>query len=73
VMAEVLALWLATLKLAGALDLSSKIDSGFAVVGGMLLGGAAYYAASRLLHSPEGAVLAERLPLPSAVRRMVAG
>jgi putative peptidoglycan lipid II flippase len=72
-MAEVLAVWLALLKLGGALDLSSKLDSGVAVVGGMLLGGAAFYVTSRILGSAEATVLAERLPLPSAARRLVAG
>jgi putative peptidoglycan lipid II flippase len=72
-MAEVLALWLAALKLAGALDFSSKLDSGFAVAGGMFLGGATYYITSRLLRSPEATVLAERMPLPATVRRLVSG
>ncbi|MEX2227215.1 MAG: murein biosynthesis integral membrane protein MurJ [Dehalococcoidia bacterium] len=72
-MAEVLALWLAVLKLAGALDLGSKLDSGVAVVGGMLIGGAAFYITSRALRSQEAVVLAERLPLPGAVRRLVLG
>jgi putative peptidoglycan lipid II flippase len=72
-MAEVLAVWLALLKLGGALDLSSKLDSGVAVVGGMLLGGGAFYVTSRILGSAEATLLAERLPLPSAARRLVAG
>jgi putative peptidoglycan lipid II flippase len=72
-MAEVLAVWLAVLKIAGALDLGSKLDSGFAVIGGMALGAATFYACSRLLRSQEAAVLAERLPLPGSVRRLVAG
>ena len=71
-MAEVLAVWLAVLKLAGGLDLGSKLDSGAAVAGGMLLGGGAFYVTSRLLRSQESRVLAERLPLPAAVRRVVA-
>jgi putative peptidoglycan lipid II flippase len=72
-MAEVLAVWLAALKIAGALDLGNKLDSGFAVIGGMALGAATFYATSRLLRSQEAAVLAERLPLPGSVRRLVAG
>jgi putative peptidoglycan lipid II flippase len=72
-MAEVLAVWLALLKLSGALDLGSKLDTGFAVIGGTLLGGAAFYITTRLLRSDEATVLAERLPLPASVRRMLAG
>jgi len=71
-MAEVLAIWLALLKLAGQLDLGSKLNSGAAVAGGMLLGGGAFYVTSRLLRSPESRVLAERLPLPASVRRVFA-
>jgi putative peptidoglycan lipid II flippase len=72
-MAEVLAVWLAILKLAGLLDLSSKPQAGFALLGGMLLGGATFYITTRVLRSDEATVLAARLPLPAAVRRFVAG
>ncbi|HET6615951.1 MAG TPA: murein biosynthesis integral membrane protein MurJ [Dehalococcoidia bacterium] len=72
-MAEVLGVWLAVLKLAGALDLASKVDAGFALVGGLILGSATFYITTRLLRSDEAAVLAERLPLPASVRRFVAG
>jgi putative peptidoglycan lipid II flippase len=72
-MAEVLALWLAALEMAGLLDLGSKLSSGVAVCGGTLLGAATFYMTSRLLRSEEASVLAERLPLPAAVRRHVMG
>ncbi|MEX2247432.1 MAG: murein biosynthesis integral membrane protein MurJ [Dehalococcoidia bacterium] len=64
VMAEMIALWLALLRLAGALDLDQKIDAGLAVAGGGALGIAAFAIASRLLRSEEAAMLVERLPAP---------
>lgn len=70
VMAEVVALWLAFLRLGGLLELGSKLESGMAVTGGALAGAAAFYIASRVLHSDEAAVLGARLPLPAAVRRL---
>jgi putative peptidoglycan lipid II flippase len=70
-MAEVLALWLAVLELAGMLDLASKASAGFAVCGGILLGATVYYVTSRLLRSDEADILAERLPMPAALRRWV--
>jgi hypothetical protein len=66
-------LWLAALKLAGALDLGSKVDTGFAVVGGTLLGGVTFYLTTRALRSNEAAMLAERLPIPAGLRRALAG
>jgi putative peptidoglycan lipid II flippase len=72
-MAEVLAVWLAVLKLSGALDLASKLDAGFALLGGLILGSATFYITTRLLRSDEATVLAERLPLPASLRRYVAG
>jgi putative peptidoglycan lipid II flippase len=61
-MAEVVGLWLVILRGAGMLDLSSKFDTGFAVIVGSALGAATYYYTSRLLRSDEARVLAARLP-----------
>jgi putative peptidoglycan lipid II flippase len=67
-MAEVLLLWLAALRLAGILDLAHKSNAAFAVVGGIALGGVVFYITSRLLHSDEAAILSRRLPLPAGLR-----
>jgi putative peptidoglycan lipid II flippase len=66
-MAEVVGLWLMVLRGAGMLDLSSKLDTGLAVVVGSALGAATYFYTSRLLRSDEARVLAARLP--ESVRR----
>jgi hypothetical protein len=66
-MAEVVGLWLVVLRGAGMLDLSSKLDTGLAVVVGSALGAATYFYTSRLLRSDEARVLAARLP--ESVRR----
>jgi putative peptidoglycan lipid II flippase len=68
-MGEVLLLWLAFLRLAGALDLDRKIDATLTVTGGVALGTGVYFWASRLLRSDEAEVLAARLPLPGGLRR----
>jgi putative peptidoglycan lipid II flippase len=67
-MAEVLALWLAVLRLAGLLDLGRKPEAGFAVLGGLLLGSAVFFYTSRRLRIDEAEVLVERLPLPAGLR-----
>jgi putative peptidoglycan lipid II flippase len=72
-MAEVVALWLALLKLMGALDLDSKFDTAVATIGGVALGAAVYAFASRMLRSPEAALIAERLPLPERLAAGVRG
>jgi putative peptidoglycan lipid II flippase len=69
VMAEVVALWLAALELAGLLDLSLKASSGAAVIGGVVLGGTAFLVTARVLGSEEAHLLLERVPLPARVRR----
>ncbi len=71
VMAEVIALWLSGLQLTGALDLSRKADGGLALTGGILLGAAAFFCTTRLLHSEEADVLVARLPLPSSLRTLL--
>ncbi len=67
-MAEVILLWLALLRLAGLLDLARKPLAAFAVLGAMALGSAAFFYTSRLLGSEEAAVLVQRLPLPNRLR-----
>jgi peptidoglycan biosynthesis protein MviN/MurJ (putative lipid II flippase) len=67
-MAEVLLLWLAFLRLAGLLDLDNKIDASIAVLGGFMIGAAVYFYASRALRSQEAEVLVDRLPIPARVR-----
>jgi hypothetical protein len=71
VMAEVIALWLAMLQLAGALDLDSKLDAGVAAAGGIALGGMAFFYVTRLLRSEEAEVLVRRLPLPARLRMLL--
>jgi putative peptidoglycan lipid II flippase len=61
-MGEVVVLWLLCLHGAGLLDLSSKLETGFAVIVGAALGAATYFYTSRLLRSDEARVLASRLP-----------
>jgi putative peptidoglycan lipid II flippase len=72
-MAEVVALWLAALRIAGLLDLDSKLDAALASVGGAAIGAAAFAVAARLLRSEEAALLFERLPAPRLMRRTEAG
>lgn len=67
-MAEIIALWLATLRFAGLLDLNAKPEAGLAVVGGLMLGGAAFFYTSRYLGSEEARVLVDRLPMPARLR-----
>jgi putative peptidoglycan lipid II flippase len=67
-MAEVIAVWLAGLRLTGLLDLHAKPEAGLAVVGGLLLGGAAFFYTSRFLGSEEARVLIDRLPMPARLR-----
>ncbi|HXH24260.1 MAG TPA: murein biosynthesis integral membrane protein MurJ [Vicinamibacterales bacterium] len=69
-MAEVVLVWLAVLKLAGLLDLSRKPEAGLAVVGGVCLGAAAFFIASLALRNAEARTLVERLPLPAGLRRL---
>lgn len=71
-MAEVLAVWLALLNLAGFLDLDSKVDAGTAVIGGVCIGAAVYLYVSRLLRSEEAGMLLERLPMPATMRHLLA-
>ena len=72
-MAEAIALWLALLKLAGLLDLGRKPEAGFAMLGGMGVGAAVFFCASRLLHSEEAETLVRRLPVPERLRRAPGG
>ncbi len=72
-MAEVVALWLAALRLAGLLDFDSKVDAGLALAGGIGLGALAFFYSSRLLRSAEAEVLLQRLPLPARIRRFAGG
>ena len=67
-MAEMILLWLALLRLAGLLDLASKPQAAFAVVGALALGTAVFFYASRALHSDEAEILVQRLPLPPRLR-----
>ncbi len=67
-MAEMVALWLAGLRLAGLLDLGNKAEAGLALLGGIAVGGAAYFLATRALRSAEADVLLRRLPLPGRSR-----
>jgi putative peptidoglycan lipid II flippase len=67
-MAEVILLWLALLRLAGLLDLARKPQAAFAVMGALALGTVTFFYASRALHSEEAEVLVQRLPLPDRVR-----
>ena len=70
-MAEVILLWLALLRLAGLLDLARKPDAALAVLGGVSLGMATFFVTSRALHSDEAATLARRLPLPARLRALI--
>lgn len=72
-MAEVILLWLALLRLAGLLDLGRKPQAAFAVVGALALGTAVFFVTSRLLRSEEADVLVRRLPLPARVRASLGG
>lgn len=67
-MAEVILLWLALLRLVGLLDLARKPLAAFAVMGAVALGAAAFFYTSRLLRSEEAEVLVQRLPLPERLR-----
>jgi putative peptidoglycan lipid II flippase len=67
-MAQVVALWLALLALAGMLNMESKVDAGFATVGGIALGGVTFFIATRALRSEEAETIAARLPLPASLR-----
>jgi putative peptidoglycan lipid II flippase len=71
-MAEVVALWLIALRVAGLLDLDSRLNAGTALVGGAAIGAAVFYAASRALGSEEARTLAERLPVPRRLRGHIA-
>lgn len=70
-MAQVIALWLVLLVLAGLFDLESKFDAGLALTGGIILGAAVYFYATRLLRTEEAEVLVERMPLPVRVRALL--
>lgn len=70
-MAQVIALWMALLVLAGLFDLDSKFDAGLALTGGIVLGTAVYFYVTRLLRTEEAEVLAARIPLPSRLRSFV--
>lgn len=70
VMAEVVAVWLAALRLAGLLDLDNKGEAGIALFGGVAIGGVAYFFATRALRSSEADVLLRRLPLPGPLGRL---
>ncbi len=67
-MAETVALWLALLALAGLLDLGNKADAALAVIGGLGIGTAVFFYASRFLRSEEAELLVERLPIPARLR-----
>jgi putative peptidoglycan lipid II flippase len=70
-MAQIVLLWLAAMELAGWLDMTSKMSSGVALVGGTLLGAAAYFLTTRALHSDEAQLLVERVPLPGGLRSVL--
>jgi putative peptidoglycan lipid II flippase len=72
-MAEVIAVWLAALRLAGLLELSRKPEAALAVIGGVGLGAVVYFYGSRLLGSEEAAIVVERLPVPDRVRQFMTG
>ena len=72
VMAEVVAVYLAMLRLGGMLDLGNKSDAALAVIGGCLVGGTAFFVTSRVLQSREADVLVQRLPMPRSWRRLLA-
>ena len=72
-MAEVVAVWLALLRLTGTLNLESKIDALFVTVSGIAIGTAVFVWATHLLHSEEAAVLARRVPLPPRIRAALGG
>ncbi len=67
-MAEIVLLWLALLRLAGILDLASKPQAGFAVIGALMLGASSFFYGSRALRSDEAEVLVQRLPIPERFR-----
>jgi putative peptidoglycan lipid II flippase len=69
VMAEALALWLAGLRLAGALDLGDKIEAAAATLGGVALGAGVYLYVTHALRSEEARTLLRRLPAGLRVRR----
>jgi putative peptidoglycan lipid II flippase len=71
VMAEVVLVWLAFLRLGGLLDIGQKPDAALASIGGMVLGAAAFYITTRALRSQEAGLLVSRLPLPERVRAYV--
>lgn len=72
-MAEVILLWLALLRLAGLLQLDRKPEAAFAVVGALALGTVAFFYTSRVLRSDEAEVLVQRLPLPEGLRAYLGG
>jgi peptidoglycan biosynthesis protein MviN/MurJ (putative lipid II flippase) len=72
-MAEVVGLWLLSLRGAGLLDLSSKLQSGLAVTVGITLGGVVFFYTSRVLRSDEARLLVERVPLPAGLRGYLGG
>ncbi|MEX0785849.1 MAG: murein biosynthesis integral membrane protein MurJ [Dehalococcoidia bacterium] len=63
-MVEVIGLYLIVLHLAGHLDTSSFLDASLALVGGTVLGGAAFLATARALRSEEMETLLRQLPAP---------
>jgi putative peptidoglycan lipid II flippase len=67
-MAEAIAVWLAFLRIAGLLDLASKPQAALAVLGGMAIGGAVFFYATRLLGSTEAETVVQRLPVPARLR-----
>ncbi len=67
-MAEVILLWLALLRVSGLLDLARKPEAALAVIGAFGLGAATFFYTSRLLRSDEAEVLVQRLPLPQRLR-----
>ncbi|HYM14572.1 MAG TPA: murein biosynthesis integral membrane protein MurJ [Dehalococcoidia bacterium] len=72
-MAEVVAVWLALLHLAGLLELNVKLEAAFATLGGAALGAAVFLYATRRLHSAEAETLVRRLPMPARLRAYVGG
>src|SRR5436190_3177230 len=70
-MAEVIALWLAALRLAGLLELDRKPEAALAVIGGSGLGAVVYFYASTLLGSEEARIVVERLPVPGSIRQLM--
>jgi putative peptidoglycan lipid II flippase len=72
-MTQVVLLWLALLELGGFLDVETKPDAALALLGATVLGTVTYAVTSRILRSEEVRILAERAPMPEALRALAVG